>query len=316
MRHRRVYRLDPGLHSLERSVSAMVTYEMHHAATGHGLVFAGDGNGFVYTFISSLWYGLGPGFAFFFAAAVIWALVKRDRPALVILAFAMPDYALISISQVRFARYALPLFPAVGILCGWLMQELYQKLPRRGARPASVAVCSVVFLCTLLYTITLEMPFRQPDPRDVTARWVFANIPKGSSIGMIDAPWFYSPPLSRDLGFGTLGQRQESARRTPYILVVLSDYEKPDSWYTKGSAPQWIILSNYEIEDAERLAGNKSISPQDREQVNRIVAILDVIARHYRAIGGVDQFSRMQLYDLPHDMRYTSPAISVFNLRQ
>jgi len=94
----------------------VLTYELHHASHGHGLVFAGTGNGFIYTFTSSLWYGLGPALTILFAAAAIYGLWRLDRRALVVLAFALPYYALISISQVRFARYTLPMFPAAALL--------------------------------------------------------------------------------------------------------------------------------------------------------------------------------------------------------
>ena len=53
-----------------------------------------------------------PALAILFVGAAVYGVYRLDRRALTILAFALPYYALISISQVRFARYSLPLFPA------------------------------------------------------------------------------------------------------------------------------------------------------------------------------------------------------------
>ena len=66
--------------------------------------------------------------------------------------------------------------------------------------------------------IALDKAFAGPDPRDQAANWIFAHVPKGASIGMMDVPWFYSPPLSKMLGFGTLPQRMRDAAAVRHII--------------------------------------------------------------------------------------------------
>ena len=293
-----------------------LTYEMHHAAEGHGLVFAGTGNGFVYTFASSLCYGLGPFLAFLLVVAVLSAARKRSRQALAILAFIIPYYALISFSHVRFARYALPLFPAGAVMIGWLMCEWFRG--RCGSKSLVViwrclwiALCGGSILIALFCSMVLDALFALPDPRDQAAQWVFKHVQKGSAIGLIESPWFYSPPLTRSLGFGALEQRQDAAREAPYRLVVLSPPQ------ANRAAPDWLIVSDYETEDAERLRDIRSIPQNDRVEVDRILGELDWIAHCYTrrdVFGG--SWGLLGWGPLPHDMRYPDPMITIYERRK
>ena len=297
-----------------------VTYEMRHAAEGHGLVFAGTSNGFIYTFTSSLWYGLGPPLAILFAAAVVCALWKRDRAALMILAFAVPYYILISVSQVRFARYALPLFPAVALLCGWLVREVWLAASTRWRRWAWAGLCILAAISTFIYTLALDSLFGKPDPRDLAARWIFANVSEGRTIGLIDVPWFYTPPLSKDLGIASLLNRPDTSEEfaevvdgTPYKLTIFSQSERPGVWWTVGRPPSWVIVSSYETDDALRLRDNDTISEAQRKQVRRVNADLDLITGHYVVRR---RFGDTLSLNLPHDMRYVDPSITIYELRQ
>ena len=293
-----------------------LTYEMHHAAEGHGLVFAGTGNGFVYTFASSLWYGLGPGLAALFALAVLWALWRRDKQALAILAFVVPYYALVSLSNVRFARYAMPLFPAVAVLIAHLVCDRCSRL--RASMPLRlvglllwVVACTSAVICSLAYAFLLDLSLVASDPRDQAARWIFSHVPRGSTIGVLDWPWFYSPPLTKDLGFGTLPQREQAALNAPYRIVLIR------SVLHGVPTPDWAMAADYEAEDAVRLFENRSISGRDRKEVDRIAVELNWIEHRYkrRAVfwGALRSLGWL---NAPHDMRYPDPAISILERRR
>ncbi len=311
-------------------VAKALAYETKHTSTGHGLVFAGTGNGFVYTFTHSLWYGLGPCLAILFLAAVGYAIIRRNKPMLCILAFVIPYYALISISQVRFARYVLPLFPAIAIMCGWFVWEVWELLKSRTMRLRVVAgtVAGIALLMTLGYTVALDSLFGQPDPRDRAAAWVKENIPAGSSIGVIDYPWFYSPPLSKMFGFGTESTRQEGMGQTPYRIIPLVRQQS-----LSDVSAEWYIDTDYETEDARRLFGSRRLTEDQRKEAD---AKFDAWMHMSTLIGGADdrltpheyepepketifgnrlEFCRMRFGDtrlLPHDMKYVSPTIYVY----
>lgn len=300
-----------------------LTYELRHSAQGHGLVFAGTGSGLVYTFASSLWYGLGPAVALLFGAAAAYGVVRRDRGVMVVLAFVVPYYLMISLSQVRFARYALPMYPAIALVCAWMLHDRYAKLTQRRfvtMKVLWVLVGVVAMIVTLGYTLLVDRQFAGPDPRDAAAKWVFTHIEKGSSIGVPETPWFYSPPLSKDIGFGTLGERQEAVSKAPYDITVFADCAEPGCWWTDGQPPGWAIVSSYETEDALRLERNKSLTADQRRQVERVISDLRLLRRHYvrRVVFGGDRSIRLPLMGtpVPHDMGYVAPTITIYEMRK
>lgn len=304
----------PGIFLKSRDFIFGFTYELNHAAQGHGLVFAGTGNGFLYTLKSSLWYGLGPGLAVLFIASICYAVYARDKKALIILAFSLPYYALISISQVRFARYTLPLFPAAALLVGWMMRDVWIKLPRVG-RVCWAGLGVVIVSCTLLYTVALDKLFATPDPRDRAELWISQNIPIGSRINIIEVPWFYSPPYSKNTGFGTLQQREREMRQAPYHLQLTPVYHN-------RRAATWWVVSDYEADDALRLARqarSHPVSTPPKEWVNTVDTMSD-LNRYYTRhtfssplnVCGVSFDTR----SLPHDMRYAAPTIWIYKLKK
>ncbi len=289
------------------------TYELRHAASGHGLVFAATGNGLLYTFKSSLWYGLGPGFAILFVASAIYGLVRSGNKALTILAFAVPYYAMISTSQVRFARYAILLLPAAAILIAWLVCDLCMRLPRR-IRWAWVGVFGVIVAGTLLYTLALDRLFVIPDPRNRAEQWITANIPKGSGIGLIEVPWFYSPPYSANTGFGTLAQREREMRKAPYHLELAR--------HKQYRTRKWWVVSDFEVDDAIRAAKHsESLTPEQRKEVQRIVDIQHLLNRNYTRRTFQSRLSILGISfgstrSLPHDMRYPAPTICIYERKK
>ncbi|MCX6345627.1 MAG: glycosyltransferase family 39 protein [Armatimonadetes bacterium] len=290
-----------------------ITYEMLHASKGHGLVFAGTGNGFLYTFVP-LSYGLGFMLAMVFTAAAIWGLWKRDRRILMLLAFVAPYYILISVSQVRFARYAMPMILAAALMIGWLVQRCYEGLRERKqpfTRLVFVAVSAFVVGGTLSYALFLTAQFGRPDPRDEAARWIMANAQKNSGLGFLDVPWFYSPPLLKNLGFGILQQRQEAVTKIPFQVTIFSEKSEP-GWWWRESRPQWVIATDYETQDAIRLRDNTSISSADRQAVVSTLADLKLLKDHYRVRK---VFTNTMGSHLPHDMRYVSPTITIYELK-
>lgn len=300
-----------------------LTYELRHSGEGHGLVFAGTGSGFIYTFANSLWYGLGPLLAALLVVSIIYAVVRKDRGALMVLAFLVPYYLIISLSQVRFVRYTLPMYPAIAMLVGWMVTDYYGRLAHRRAliaKTAWAAVAVFVALVTLYTTLIVVRMFGDRDPRNLAAAWVNRHIEMGGAIGVIEVPWFYSPPLSKDLGFGSLPQRLEAARNAPYEFVIFSECDTSGCWWTLDTPPRWIITSNYETEDAERLANNESLSKDQRNQVDRVLTDLELIRRHYVVRASYDQSQRnfLKIFGmrLPHDMGYVSPTITIYELKQ
>jgi hypothetical protein len=289
------------------------TYELRHAASGHGLVFAATGNGYRYAFTSSLWYGLGPGLVVLFVASVAYAIIRNDKRAQTIGTFAVFYLVLISESRVRFARYALPLFPVIAMLVAWMICDIWARLSKRW-QYGLAGVCAVILLGTMLYTLALDRLFVVPDPRNRAEQWITANIPKGSGIGLIEVPWFYSPPYSANTGFGTLAQREREMRKAPYHLELAR--------HKQYRTRKWWVVSDFEVDDAIRAARySESLTSEQRKEVQRIVDIQHLLNRNYTrrtfqsrlSIFGISFGSTRSL---PHDMRYPAPTICIYERRK
>lgn len=298
--------------------------ELRHSAEGHGLVFVATGSGPAYALTVSLWHGLGHTMVGWFLAGVIVAVLRRSRPALVVLAFVVPYFVLVSVSQVRFARYTLPMFPAAVLLCGWFAVELWRAL--RQSRPSGLRwVWAVVFgaslALTLANTLALNRLFVVPDPRDRAARWIFAHVERGAGIGVPEVPWFYSPPYSPHIGFGTLPQRQEAFPAASYHIVVFADCDRRSDW-ARAEPPEWVVLSDYETDDALRVRGSPGVSGKAALQARRIADDVALVRELYRVEAVFANEMRLWGFrvgdtrELPHDMRYPSPTITVYRLRR
>ncbi len=287
--------------------------ELRHAAHGHGLVFVGTGNAFVYTLTSSLWYGMGPQLILFLPA-VILALVKRSKPALAVMAFVIPYYTLISLSQVRFARYALPMFPGIAILTGWFVVEIWSIARIRWARAVWAVACCGLLYWSVLVTAVWIISFAVSDPRDQAARWVEANIAEDATIGIMSPPWFYSPPLSKDFGaLGPLGTPEKAMSETPYEITFVGRGNEAQG------LPKWAIVSDYESADALRLAGNQSVRGGARAELNRLLGQLQLIHANYKArwnCGGFWMLAEFGFANPPHDMRYVGPEITIYERKK
>lgn len=297
--------------------------ELRHSAEGHGLVFAATGSGLLYAVTVSLWHGLGRTIVGWLVVASGLAVIKRNKPALLILAFCIPYFALVSVSHVRFARYTLPLFPAAALLVGWLAVEFWRVLGRSrssGLRWAWAAVFCVSIALTLLNTLALDRLFVLDDPRDRAAEWIAANIQPGASLGVVEMPWFYSPPFTPNTGFGTLPQRQEALSAVSYKITVFADSGQEADW-ALADPPTWVVLSDYETDDAARVAAAKGVSGslaaaahkimKDVAAVDRLYARQKVFANELR----IWRFRVGDTRDLPHDMRYPCPTITVYKLK-
>ena len=274
------------------------TYEFSHAASGHGYVFEAIGPGWLYTLTNSLGKGMGWPLLILSLFAAVYALLRRRREDLVILAFVVPYYLIISLSAVHFARYVLPLLPPLAILISTMVANLKPKIGNWGG-----AAFALVILYTLTYTIALDRLFVVPDPRDVAVRVVEKGLNEGASIAVPTVPWFYSPPLVA--GFGSLSQSERFASMAHSKYHLIADPNK--DWnveLVQKLRPEYIIISDYELVDAVR-----ANAPGARNYMKFVQTNYQLIKvfrnRLLPPIFGATM-------SLPHDMRYAAPEIEVY----
>lgn len=284
-----------------------LTFEIGHAASGHGYVFQNTGPGWLYTITNSLAAGIGWPLLVLAVLAVIIALIRRRTEALVVLAFVLPYYGLISVSEVRFARYALPLFPPLALLIAAFKLGTWENLATRPrVRQAAAVVLALVGAYTLAYTVALGLLFTQADPRDRAAQWAASYVPAGTTIALPTVPWFYSPPFTP--GFGSLSASDRYASMSDSAYRLLADETK--DWNVqllREQQPEYIIVSDYEKIDALR-----ADAPGAREYMS-------FVSQKYEPVAVFESSVFPPLFrsttSLPHDMRYPAPRIEVYRLK-
>ncbi len=273
-----------------------ISFEMAHAKAGHGLVFQNTGPGWIYHLIHSLLPGLGWPLLALVILALVSSIGHPDSRQKAMGVFLVVFYAAISLAAVRFARYTLPMFPAFAIFIAAMLRHN----PQRHYVGGTIAVA----LLTLVYSLSLESQFTQPDPRTQAAAWLRDNLRAGAIVAMPTTPWFYSPPLSSMFGALSVKDRKQAAATVPGMKLIIPKIDW-DADAVFEHRPTYVVLSYYETFDPLRLN-----DPAWRAFRNRL-------ARDYelRTSFGRDPLS-IKLFtltsDLPHDMRYVSFPIEIY----
>ena len=221
-------------------------YELfEHARSGHGYLFTDTGNGWWYHLAVSLPFGLGPALLIAALLGLIPALQQRTKSDWLLLAFFLVYFGLTGFSNVRFARYMLPLFP---VFCLWAARFLLGVKIRGIASGGGFLIVPPLTLygsCSLLLCMTTQ------DPRDAAADYLERTAPQGASVAFATVPWFYSPPLSPRFGELAASGRARAAREVTRFKLILPP-EKPDrsreDWDRSvlTPAPDYVVLSDIE----------------------------------------------------------------------
>lgn len=285
-------------------------FELKHAAGGHGLVFAGKGPGWFDVMSNSLGYGLGVALLAVALGAIAYAVVKPSRSNWVMLSFLVPYYLVISFSQVRFARYAMPMLPPLAMLTGRMIIDIIWSLRKAQAsvvlRWGWVILCAGVVAYTGIYAAALDRLFLPPDPREEALQWFRTNVKPGATVGLPTVPWFYSPPFAPGI-VGTVGRENRYAMmsESPWPLVTNPETEW-DPAVINRHRPDYVVMSDFEYEDVMRLRlpGARNFISDVRDGYVSAAVITKRIS-----ILGIN-FGPTE--PLPHDLKYMSPTIRIY----
>ncbi len=275
-------------------------YELfEHSRTGHGLLFVNTGLGWIYHFAVSFPFGLGLPLTALVFAGVGYACWKRSSADWALLIFVTVSFALTGLSAVRFARYLIPLYPALCLLGARFALEPFCTGWLRKTAPI-FGIC--VALYTLAYSFTLVRAFTLPDPRDVAADYLETNAKQGASIAFAKTPWFYSPPLSPFFGAPDPRKRLAAAAEVTRFQLRIPASE----WDVSVLSPpaDYVVLSSFETQ----------------HEVNRLhlsepARFVEQVKSQYRprvfepsAVLGVNRNDP----HLPEDLLYALPVVTVY----
>lgn len=177
--------------------------------------------------LAALWTGLGPVGAIAAAAGLIQSLRRRTPEDVVIAAFPIVWFVLVSIPQVHFARNLLPMVPFLVVAAARAAVEAGRVLAVRSrAAPAVVGVLLVAPALGL--SLVAAVRLLQPDTRSVTFAWAAANLPTSAAIvrenytpqvrepftvGFVSAAWVRSIEWYRDHGVDFVILSSDTYRR-------------------------------------------------------------------------------------------------------
>jgi hypothetical protein len=270
-------------------------YEMLHTSTGHGLVFAGTSSGWLYH-ISNLVIGYGGPLLIFSALGIGYAIYRKQTWLIGPIVFAVLIYILIGRAEVKFMRYVFPLLPVLAMGFGWIAGRAHEK-GTTGSK-GFVAFCIISlsgFGGGLVSSVNLTNWMVQPDVRDQMGDFVRANLPKGSSIGLVSDPWFYTPTLHPNIQAGPaqmrIDGRLEQLREIPDFKVIRhvpEDVNQRQNWDVNlliEDKPDFVLFSSFETEGLVLLKLQKNPDPQFKVQLSQFSEFMDVLQRDYEMTG-------------------------------
>ena len=293
--------------------------EAVHVRQGHGDVFVNTPPGFIYHFGVNLGWGLGLPLVIAALVGIGFALVRRRPGDLALLAFFVAYYGLISLPtiQVKFARYTIPLLPVLALYIGALFSEW------RGATRIQ-QIANAALIAALAFGLFLTVGFNNamtgPDTRDQAAAAIRSS--GVSSVGFATGPWFYSPPLNPFLGHPIPPQARQSALENQSLRLIAAvqdkDPLKPVEWSVdllKSSAPQAVVLSEFEYADSLRIHKPEAVQYRDAlkaDYPNRQVFAAPITVFGLPITTLVER-DGLPVQRLPHDMMYTNPTTVLFS---
>ncbi len=293
-------------------------FELHHSQTGSGLIFQGTGNGWWYHVAENLPYAVGVPW-FFIAIGFVWGIRVRNREPdsqrLLVLLWTLLILAVIGYAKIRFQRYLLPTLPCLVVLLAdmltaavrWDIQserELKEtmrawKWARTPLYP-SLAVPLAIAVMMLYSGLNAAHQFCERDPRNAAARWLKPQLHTGSTIGLINVPWFYTPPICSFNG-GMKSQRQfEEWNGTALYRITVTGWDRQK---LEKSPPDYFITSEFETRDELRL------------KLNEQVQFLKLLSEKYDLVKTFKNKQPTALFApkfVPHDWLYPNPEIRIY----
>jgi len=298
-------------------------FEAVHVQNPDDPTFRDTGSGFVYHITHNLDAGLGLPLLLLALVSVGYALYRRGRGDGLLAAFALPYYVLISLAAVRYARYTIPLLPVLALWVGRMVAD-WSRLPRPVLRRAGVVAGAGTLVWTLVAALWLVRAMAGADTRDQALAWIKSHSTASATFGFAAMPWFGTAPIDP---YFSMFQRGGWRWMTPPAEAARYLYAGKD-WdldLLKSANPDFVILSEYDYADAQRLGDAGASEYLDYlTNTDHVHPYYEVASYYYdglsspRRVKGL--FPKEGLHPatlpttgLPHDMLYPSPTITIYS---
>ena len=149
---------------------------------------------------------------------------------------------------VKTMRTFLPLYPLFAILTAYLLIRLCRSASRWWRR-VGLGLTAIVVAGAAFWGIAVFSIYLRPHTRLVSSRWIFANIPQGSTLA--NEHWDWGPPLRVD-GHDPFGGM--------YNGLEMRLYDE-DTWDKRSQLFDWLDRADYIILGSNRLYASISRLP-------------------------------------------------------
>ncbi len=259
-------------------------------------------------YLETLRWGIGDIAIILCGIGIIAAVVRRRADGVILIAFPITYFVVMSLSQGHFGRYMLPMLPYLVVLIAdtaWnVIPTLWRRMAGQSTRAFKIAqpigwvLILAVLFPNLANSLRADWIMAQVDTRTLAKRWIEENIPAGSRIA-VEWP-YHTPPLSNGYTVPPESQRE-------YWLDLVWGFglaDRPLEQY-QSDGTQYIISTSY-IRDIP------VINAQQENTRQQFYARLPEVFRpiqsfNPRCDGAEPAFVFDQLY---------GPAIDLWNLCQ
>jgi len=131
----------------------------------------------------ALWYGLDPPLFLLSIAGIAYALVRRTKADLILLAFVLAYYGLLGAGFSVFVRYADPLVPPLLLLGARSLVAASARMARPGLATAFALV--IVILPCLVHDLAFGHLIQQEDTRTQAFDWLSAHVAPGGRVATL-----------------------------------------------------------------------------------------------------------------------------------
>jgi hypothetical protein len=208
----------------------------------------------MYWFTNVLWWGLGPAFEIWGLVGLGWLIWRRDRASLISAAFPIAYFLAAGQSTMPFARYGVPLVPALAVSAAVLTADL---LSRERFRRLGLAAAFLVLGSTSAYAVAYMNVYAAPDARLEASRYIERRIPAGAAV--LVEPSHNIPPTGNYLANPSFFPDyvlwgQHSMRDDRYRLFALDTYRylydsRPSDEEKRGYIAHRLSLVDYIVMD-------------------------------------------------------------------
>jgi 4-amino-4-deoxy-L-arabinose transferase-like glycosyltransferase len=254
---------------------------------------------FVHPLDTNLFHGVGPGWWFHLrhslptacgvlvplaALAGAWRARRDRRVWPLLLWLAMVALTLLRTREL-FIRYLLPMLPVFAVLAALAVRRVPGKWR-----------CALIFLFLaglVLRSRAYVALMDREDPRDAAARWCFAHLPAGESIGELGFTWFESVPL-----------RPNNSGHPRHDALDESPFKLHSDWHAWAAhPPDWLVIN-----DTHRLA-EFADQPGQWEELTAGYRLVRTFEARAHLLPGWTETGRGSRQ---HDWLYLFPVIEIW----